>query len=76
MQMTFKIKQYFRGSNNRLNGNKRDRANNNRLFDSQNNNRGGYNVGRNPDANDIEEGIMKYYEKSKLQLEWLVHLNV
>jgi len=35
----------FRGSNNRLDEANRDRANGNRLFDSQNNNRGGYNVG-------------------------------
>ena len=34
-----------RGSNNRLNGNKAARANANRLFDSQNNDNGGYNVG-------------------------------
>lgn len=34
-----------RGSNNRLDEANRDRANGNRLFDSQNNNRGGYNVG-------------------------------
>jgi len=34
-----------RGSNNRLDEANRDRANANRLFDSQNNNRGGYNVG-------------------------------
>lgn len=37
----------FRGSNNRLDEANRDRANGNRLFDSQNNNRGGYNVGTN-----------------------------
>jgi hypothetical protein len=35
----------FRGSNNRLDEANRDRANGNRLFDSQNNNRGGYNAG-------------------------------
>jgi len=34
-----------RGSNNRLNEASANRANGNRLFDSQNNNRGGYNVG-------------------------------
>jgi len=34
-----------RGSNNRLNEQSANRANGNRLFDSQNNNRGGYNVG-------------------------------
>ena len=35
------------GSNNRLNENTNNRRNANRLFDSQNNNRGGYNVGEN-----------------------------
>lgn len=34
---------YFRGSNNRLNEQSANRDNANRLFDSQNNNRGGYN---------------------------------
>jgi len=34
-----------KGSNNRLNEKSANRANGNRLFDSQNNNRGGYNVG-------------------------------
>lgn len=34
-----------RGSNNRLNEQSANRNNGNRLFDSQNNNRGGYNVG-------------------------------
>jgi len=37
--------QYPLGGNNRLDGENRDRNNANRLFDSQNNNRGGYNVG-------------------------------
>ena len=36
---------YPRGSNNRLNEASANRDNANRLFDSQNNNRGGYNVG-------------------------------
>jgi len=36
---------YPRGSNNRLNEQSANRQNANRLFDSQNNNRGGYNVG-------------------------------
>jgi len=35
----------FRGSNNRLNEKSANRQNANRMFDSQNNNRGGYNVG-------------------------------
>ncbi|KAL4227006.1 hypothetical protein ACF0H5_014982 [Mactra antiquata] len=42
-----------RGSNNRLNEKSANRANANRLFDSQNNNRGGYNVG---DATDEAAG--------------------
>ena len=33
-----------RGSNNRLDEARRDRSNSNRLFDSQNNNRGGHNA--------------------------------
>lgn len=48
-----------RGSNNRYDGQGRERSNRNRLFDSQNNDRGGYNVGN-----------MYYYEKSKLSIEW------
>eukprot|EP00493_Phyllostaurus_siculus_P027204 UN27550 len=36
---------YPKGSNNRLNEQSANRANANRCFDSQNNNRGGYNVG-------------------------------
>ena len=50
-----------RGSNNRLNEKARARANPKRLFDSQNNNRGGYNVG---------EESLTYVEGSQLQLEW------
>ncbi|RMX44337.1 hypothetical protein pdam_00024619, partial [Pocillopora damicornis] len=49
----------FRGSNNRLNEARRERNNANRLFDSQNNNRGGYNVGK-----------LYYYEGSVLSIEW------
>lgn len=48
-----------RGSNNRLDEARRDRNNANRLFDSQNNNRGGYNV-----------GSLYYYEGSTLSIEW------
>jgi len=48
-----------RGSNNRLNGRNRDRTNANRLFDSQNNARGGYNVGN-----------LYYYAGSKLPIQW------
>ncbi|CAI8031608.1 Protein DD3-3 [Geodia barretti] len=48
-----------RGSNNRLDEAKRERNNANRMFDSQNNNRGGYNV-----------GSLYYYTGSVLSLEW------
>ncbi|XP_057296382.1 protein DD3-3-like isoform X2 [Hydractinia symbiolongicarpus] len=48
-----------RGSNNRLDERGRERANANRMFDSQNNNRGGYNV-----------GSLYYYEGSELPIEW------
>ena len=49
----------MRGSNNRLKGRNRNRDNAYRLFDSQNNDRGGYNV-----------GFMYYYAGSQLTLEW------
>lgn len=39
-----------KGSNNRLNEKSANRNNGNRLFDSQNNNRGGYNVGETGEA--------------------------
>jgi hypothetical protein len=49
-----------RGSNNRMNEKSANRKNGNRLFDSQNNNRGGYNVGdRTAGAyteNDVTDG--------------------
>lgn len=48
-----------RGSNDRLNERPNNRNNANRLFDSQNNNRGGYN-----------QGYMYYYEGSVLEFEW------
>eukprot|EP00296_Roombia_truncata_P007547 JP445988.1.p1 GENE.JP445988.1~~JP445988.1.p1 ORF type:complete len:722 (-),score=216.85 JP445988.1:113-2278(-) len=48
-----------RGSNNRLDERGRNRNNGNRLFDSQNNNRGGYNVGN-----------MNYTVGSILSIEW------
>jgi len=47
------------GSNNRLDEQNRERANGNRLFDSQNNNRGGYNVGK-----------MIYYKGEKIPIDW------
>lgn len=48
-----------RGSNNRLAEAGRARNNANRMFNSQNNNRGGYNV-----------GSLYYYSGSNLRLEW------
>jgi len=51
--------QFPRGSNNRANEANRDRNNGNRMFDSQNNNRGGYNLGN-----------MYFYEGSILNIEW------
>lgn len=50
-----------RGSNNRLDDENRDRNNADRLFDSQNNNRGGVNVGQ-----------VYYYAGSTLPMEWSV----
>lgn len=49
------------GSNNRLNEDQRAVRNDNRLFDSQNNNRHGYNV----------QG-MSWYEKTEIDLQWTV----
>jgi len=51
--------QYPPGSNNRLNGNKRNRRNANRLFDSQNNARGGYN-----------QQSITHYAGSNMYIEW------
>jgi len=51
--------QYPRGSNNRLDEANRGRNNGNRLFDSQNNNRGGYNV-----------GSVYYYTGTTMNMEW------
>ncbi|XP_072025682.1 protein DD3-3-like [Amphiura filiformis] len=48
-----------RGSNNRLDEAGRERNNGNRMFDSQNNNRGGYNV-----------GSLAYMAGSVLPIEW------
>lgn len=74
-----------RGSNNRLNEKTGNRKNANRVFDSQNNNKGGYNVGdkgENPSNNEGEQYRMKYFQsgpfkslnndagKSFLELEW------
>lgn len=51
--------QYPMGSNNRLDDENRDRNNGNRLFDSQNNNRGGYNVGN-----------VFFYVGTKVPMKW------
>lgn len=75
-----------RGCNNRLNEQSANRNNANRLFDSQNNNRGGYNVGDLTDAafnagatddnspfpNGLSKGqySMMFYEGSHFTIEW------
>jgi hypothetical protein len=59
----------MRGSNNRLNENNQNRNNANRLFDSQNNNQGGYNVG-DTDTAQNGQGVMEYYASSVLSIEW------
>ncbi|WAR25705.1 DD3-like protein [Mya arenaria] len=75
-----------RGSNNRLNEKSANRANANRLFDSQNNDRGGYNVGdktSEPAGDNAENQYnMNYFQSgpfvftasgtggSQLTLEW------
>lgn len=75
-----------RGSNNRLNENTATRKNANRMFDSQNNNRGGYNVGdktSQASGNDQKNQYrMKYFQsgpwktlsddkgRSLLTVEW------
>ena len=56
------LKLVYRGSNNRLDEALRDTNNTNRLFDSQNNNQGGYNVG--------SRNSLYYYEGSILSIEW------
>jgi hypothetical protein len=70
-----------RGSNNRLNEKSANRANANRAFDSQNNNRGGYNVGDKTDkaaGNDYSKQYqMEYFmsgvnsgDITKMLIEW------
>ncbi|XP_071809871.1 protein DD3-3-like [Asterias amurensis] len=67
-----------RGSNNRLNGNLTNRKSNNRMFDSQNNNKGGYNAGdakSTPAAKEEGQYRMKYFAsgssgKSHMTVEW------
>ncbi|CAF2921691.1 unnamed protein product [Rotaria sp. Silwood2] len=51
-----------RGSNNRHNENTRERQNENLSYDSQNNGRGGYNVG--------DDGAIYYYTNSILPIQW------
>jgi len=56
-----------RGSNDRLNEKSANRANANRLFDSQNNNRGGYNVGdrtTKPATTEEEQYQMVYFQST------------
>ncbi|CBY14070.1 unnamed protein product [Oikopleura dioica] len=67
-----------RGSNNRLNENSEGRRNGNRLFDSQNNNEGGYNVGdkfNKPAEKAEEQSKAVFFEStteaaSELAIEW------
>mmetsp|Transcript_26330 Transcript_26330/g.69184 ORF Transcript_26330/g.69184 Transcript_26330/m.69184 type:complete len:779 (-) Transcript_26330:235-2571(-) len=72
-----------RGSNNRLNERSATRNNGNRMFDSQNNNRGGYNKGDIDDTaagNDwTQQYDMQYYQsetitadggKTQMTIEW------
>ncbi|CAB4020076.1 Hypothetical predicted protein, partial [Paramuricea clavata] len=56
-----------RGSNNRLNGAGANRGNNNRMFDSQNNAKGGYNVGDKNQKSSSEETQfnMHYFQSGK-----------
>ena len=65
-----------RGSNNRCDRRTNDRANANRLFDSQNNAAGGYAVpcDRLSDEN-IECYKMKYFEGSELDIRWTLQHN-
>jgi len=51
--------QSVRGSNNRLDEANRERNNGNRVFDSQNNDRGGYNVGK-----------LNYFVTEKVPISW------
>ena len=72
-----------RGSNNKLNEVSNNRRNANRLFDSQNNGAGGYQVGDDckpvcsnangqydASAEGAGAGALKFYEGSILQVEW------
>lgn len=57
-----------RGSNNRLNERSANRNNGNRMFDSQNNNRGGYNKG-DVDASAAEGNFAKQYDMTYYESE-------
>jgi len=57
-----------RGSNNRLNERSANRNNGNRMFDSQNNNRGGYNKG-DVDASAAEGTFEKQYDMTYYESE-------
>jgi len=62
-----------RGSNNRLNEKTANRKTGNRMFDSQNNNRGGYNVGdltdRAANADQTKQYRMTYFQSSAASLK-------
>lgn len=55
-----------RGSNNRLNEASATRINNNRVFDSQNNARGGYNIG---------DATSKAFNNEQGQYKMVIHPN-
>ena len=62
-----------RGSNNRLNENSAQNTNPNRLFKSENNRRGGYNVADSSDEpfeTENEQFAMSYFMGSELTIEW------
>lgn len=65
-----------RGSNNRCDRRTNDRANANRLFDSQNNAAGGYAIPCDRPLNDnINCYKMKYYGGSELEIRWTLQHN-
>lgn len=57
---------YPRGSNNRLNEQSANRNNANRCFDSQNNNRGGYNVGEMGQENGFPDNDNGYGDNAEM----------
>ncbi|XP_028400239.1 protein DD3-3-like [Dendronephthya gigantea] len=66
-----------RGSNNRLDGENANRQNNNRVFDSQNNAKGGYNVAEKNEQKSTDWFHMNYYmsgsgegNETILPIEW------